>query len=109
MTVVAARNLIRWVLAAMGALFLAVKALDASEFRPLERAAQIRGSDLIAVEKVIALRSAWNPDGSLIVTDADIALDEVWEGEPASDRVTVRTLGGSVAGVAVERLAWRLP
>lgn len=74
----------------------------ASQFEAFDRASQVRESELILVGRVLSTRSEWTPNRSAIVTDAVVAIEEVWKGLPASDRVTVRTLAGTVDGVTLE-------
>ena len=74
----------------------------ASQFRAFNRAAQVRGSDLIALGHVVSVRSDWDEQHSAIHTDAEIAVDEAWKGDPSSDRIVVRSLGGRVGDVALE-------
>ncbi|MGH7822004.1 MAG: hypothetical protein ACREQ9_19755 [Candidatus Binatia bacterium] len=74
----------------------------ASQFKAFDREAQVKGSDLILVGHVLSTRSEWAPNRSAIYTDAEIAVDEVWKGLPASDRVVVRTVSGTVDGVTLE-------
>lgn len=75
---------------------------DASQFRAFNRDAQVRGSDLIALGRVVSVASDWDESHSAIHTDAEIAIDDVWKGEPTSDRIVVRSLGGRVGNVALE-------
>jgi len=75
---------------------------EASQFRAFGREAQVRGSDLIALGRVVSVGSDWDERHSAIHTDAEIALDDVWKGEPDSDRIVVRSLGGHVGNVALE-------
>ena len=81
---------------------LLVGAADASQFRTFGRDAQVRASDLIALGRVMSVRSDWDANHSAIHTDAEIALDEVWKGDPSSDRIVARTLGGAIGDVALE-------
>lgn len=81
---------------------LAASSSFATEFRAFTRAAQVAGSDLVLVGRVESVRSAWGVDRSAIYTDAEIAIEEVWKGMPAGDRITVRTLGGTVDGIRLE-------
>lgn len=74
---------------------------SATQFQAFDRDGQVRGSELIAVGRVVATASHWNEAHSAIVTDVDVALDEVWKGSPAGNRITVRTLGGAVDNVAL--------
>ena len=73
----------------------------ATEFRTFDRAVQVRGSEAIVTGKVLSVCSQWTDDRSAIVTDAEIAVDEVWKGT-VGDRLTVRTFGGKVGNVALE-------
>ena len=73
----------------------------ATEFRAFDRADQIRGSEVIVTGRILAVRSQWSADRSAIVTEADVAIDEVWKGT-VGDRLRVRTFGGRVGNVALE-------
>jgi len=81
---------------------LLASAAQASQFRAFGRDAQVRGSDLIAIGRVVSVRSDWDERHSAIHTDAEIAIDEVWKGDPQGDRIVVRSLGGRVGNVALE-------
>jgi len=98
------RTKARWLrrrLRIAGLLALVAGTAFATQFDSFDRAAQVRGSDLIVIGRVLAVRSDWNADHSAIVTDAELAIDEVWKGVP-TDRMSVRTFGGRVGNVAVE-------
>jgi len=81
---------------------LVVGTAQASQFRAFGRDAQVRGSDLIALGRVLSVHSDWDDRHSAIHTDAEIAVDEAWKGEPASDRIVVRSLGGRIGSLALE-------
>lgn len=75
---------------------------QATQFEAFDRSDQIREADVILTGHVLSNRSAWSEDRSVIHTDAEVRVDEVWKGLPDSDRVTVRVLGGTVDGMALE-------
>lgn len=83
-------------------LALTAAPVAASQFQAFDRTAQVAGSELIITGRVLAAWSDWTPDRSAVVTDVEIELDEVWKGIPLSDRIVVRTLGGTVDGVTLE-------
>ena len=91
-----------WLLNALAVAGLLVGTADASQFRKFGRDAQVQTSDLIVIGRVVSVSSDWDAQHSAIHTDAEIALDEVWKGNPASDRIVTRTLGGTVGDVALE-------
>ena len=91
-----------WVASVIALAVLVSGIAHASQFLAFGRDAQVRTSNLIALGRVVSMRSEWNDQRSGIYTDTEIALDEVWKGDPASDRVVVRTLGGRVGTVALE-------
>jgi len=98
------RTKARWLrrrLRAAGLLALVAGTAFASQFDSFDRAAQVRGSDLIVIGRVLSVHSDWTADHSAIVTDAELAVDEVWKGAP-TDRMSVRTFGGRVGNVALE-------
>jgi hypothetical protein len=74
---------------------------DATVLRAFDRAEQVHGSSLIATGRVLSVHSFWDAPGEMILTDAEIALDELWKGTASTRTVTVRTLGGSVDGIGV--------
>jgi hypothetical protein len=92
----------RSVLAALAAVAVFTAAAEASQFKAFARKGQVAASELIVVGRVTSVRSGWDSRRSAIHTDAEVAIDEVWKGSPASDRVVVRTLGGRVDDVALE-------
>ena len=81
---------------------LTVTSARATEFDAFDRAAQVRASDLIVTGRVLSVDAAWNRNHSAIVSTANIAIDEVWKGRTATDRLSVVTYGGSVDHVALE-------
>ena len=90
------------IVAALGFAGLLAASAQASQFRAFAREAQVKGSDLIALGRVVSVDSAWDAAHTAIHTDAEIALDETWKGSPASDHVIARSLGGHVDNVALE-------
>jgi hypothetical protein len=55
----------------------------------------------VVTAKVVEVRSAWDPQGRIILTDAILAVDESIVGL-TEDRLSVRTFGGEVEGFVVE-------
>jgi hypothetical protein len=82
-------------------LLLSVPA-PATEFKGFDRTAQVRASDVIVSGTIARTAARWSDDRSAIVTEAELTIDEVWKGFPESDRITVRTLGGTVDEVRLE-------
>ena len=74
----------------------------ASSFEKFARKDQVAASDLILTGKVVSVSAAWAPDHSGIQTESEIAIDDAWKGAPDSDRVTVRTPGGTVGTIALK-------
>ena len=88
--------------AILGVLVLAGTMAQASQFRRFDRAAQIEGSDVILVGRVADSRAHWSTDRSVILTDTEILVDDVWKGSVEGNRVVVQALGGSVDGIELE-------
>lgn len=83
------------------ALLIAVRG-EASQFMTFDREMQVSGCDLILTASVLSVSSSWSPEHSQIYSDAELAIDDVWKGAPESDRVVVRTLGGTVGSIGLE-------
>ena len=83
-------------------LSLSVSPATASEFEKFARKDQVAASDLIFIGRVVSVTSAWSADHSAIYTSSEITIDDVWKGAPESDRVSVRTPGGAVGGIAAK-------
>jgi hypothetical protein len=73
----------------------------ASEFGAFDRRGQIEAADAVVTGEVLGTHASWNAEGSAIITEAEVRVDEAWKGEP-SDRIDVRTLGGTVGTVRLE-------
>lgn len=71
----------------------------ATQFQAFDRREQVSESDAILVGRVLSVGSAWDDGATGIHTDAEVSIEEVWKGLPGSDRVTVRSPGGSVDDV----------
>lgn len=74
----------------------------AAGFRSFSRADQVHDSDLIVEGRVQSLVSYSNEPRSVIHTNAQVVVEDTWKGEPESNRITVRTLGGILDGIAME-------
>jgi len=83
-------------------LLMTATAAWGSQFRGFDRRTQVDGSDVIVVGRVGGSESHWNGDRSVILTETEIAVDDVWKGALADNRIIVRTLGGSVEGVELK-------
>lgn len=92
-------NRFKYVIAAMLALATAV---EASQFRGFDRRTQVEGSDVIVIGRVSNTHSHWNAERSVILTESEIAVDDVWKGSLSDNRIVVRTLGGSVEGIELK-------
>src|SRR6185295_17364258 len=91
----------RWMTTTLVAAVALASSAAATEFRTFDRADQVRGSEAIVTGRILSVRSQWSADRSAIVTEADVAIDEVWKGA-VGDRLSVRTFGGRVGNVALE-------
>jgi len=80
-------------------MIFAVATVDATQFEPFDRATQVRGSDVILLGRVAAVRSGWNDSRTAIFTETQIDVTEVWKGMPATDRVVVRVPGGNAGEI----------
>jgi hypothetical protein len=78
---------------------MAGSAAQASQFRKFDRAAQVEGSDAIVVGRVSDARTHWNDDHSVILTETEVLVDDVWKGTVEGNRIVVQTLGGAVDGI----------
>lgn len=76
-------------------------AVGASTFVAFDSRAMVGESEQIVQGKVVELRSFWNEDGRVIVTEATVEVTETLLGSGAS-RVTVRVPGGQVGDFRVE-------
>ena len=90
------------IFAVLGALLIAATAAHASQFRRFDRQAQVDGSDVILVGRVADAHARWSDDRSVILTETEVLVDDVWKGSIAGNRVVVQTLGGAVDGVELK-------
>jgi hypothetical protein len=56
----------------------------------------VAGNSAILVGEVLDAYSYWNQDGSFILTDVRVAVEDHLKGDPAPGEVTVTVMGGSV-------------
>ena len=89
-------------LAILGACLVAASVAHASQFRRFDREAQVVGSDVILIGRVSDTRSRWSDDRSVILTDNEVMVDDVWKGSVAGNRIVVETLGGAVDGIELK-------
>lgn len=69
----------------------------ASLFYALSQDELIARSDAVVVCRVLATHSFWNPEGTMVLTEARVHVDEsIFGNSPAE--VSVRTLGGEING-----------
>ena len=73
----------------------------ASTFVAMSGGELVKGSDAVVVGEVLYTYSYWNPEGTMVFTDAVIHVREAILGK-ASGLVSVRTPGGTVADYRVE-------
>lgn len=73
----------------------------ASTFIAMSDLELVAGSDAVVVGEVLYTYSYWNPEGTLIFTDAVLHVQESIVGQ-ASGLVAVRTPGGQIADFGVE-------
>lgn len=92
----------RRMLAVFGMLLVAGATAEASQVRRFDRASQVAGSDVILVGRVGAARARWSDDRSMILTETEVLVDDVWKGSVAGNRVVVETLGGAVDGIELK-------
>lgn len=89
-------------LALIASVLLASSLAQASQFRRFDRSTQVAGSDVILVGRVADSRAEWTDDRSVIFTDTEVVVDDVWKGVLPDNRVAVRTLGGAVDGIELK-------
>ena len=80
---------------------LMVAPAGASTFLAVSGGELVKGSDAVVVGEVLYTYSYWNPEGSMIFTDAVLHVQRSILGE-ASGLVSVRTPGGQVADYKIE-------
>lgn len=73
----------------------------ASTFLKMTQKDLVRDAAAVVKGQVIQVNSFWTPDGSIIVTEAMVKVDEALLGRPDSV-VVVKTFGGEVNGFYVE-------
>ncbi len=74
---------------------------SASTFLALSHQELAAEAGAVVEARVIAVRSFWNAERTVIVTEARLAVDDVVAGDAARDLV-VRTFGGTVAGYTIQ-------
>jgi hypothetical protein len=89
-------------LLSIGLLLLAVAVpLSASTFLRMTQRELVRDSAAVIQGQVLKVNSFWDPSGRVIVTEAQIQVEEKVFGN-APSVVVVRTFGGTVGGYTVE-------
>jgi hypothetical protein len=73
----------------------------ASTFLKMTQKDLVRDAAAVVKGQVIQVNSFWTPDGSIIVTEAMVKVDEAFLGRPDSV-IVVKTFGGEVNGFYVE-------
>lgn len=86
---------------AVACLLAAALPAAASTFVALDQAALIAGSSAVVEGRVLDVRSHWNDDRTLIVSEARILVGDLIAGE-SPNIVTVNTPGGEVGDYRVE-------
>ena len=86
------------IVAAVLLLAAAGSSVRASQFGPFTRESQVHTSDAVVVGRVVALDSYWTTNRDVILTDAEIVIEDIWKGSPPG-RILVQTLGGAVGDV----------
>lgn len=83
--------LLGMVVAASGSLYsqLSVRATDD----------MTRQADVVAVGRVVALKSEWNQDRTRIYTKVTLSVNEYLKGDGQGGQLTIMTLGGEVDGI----------
>lgn len=90
----------RWSVVCLLALVAALPAA-ASTFLAMSRGELIDGSAAVVQGEVLEVRSFWDAEGRVIVSEALIQVEEAVLGDPGS-QVRVKTWGGTVDGYTVE-------
>jgi hypothetical protein len=93
------RTSILWGLVALAAI-VAVPA-SASTFVAMDEHELVAASVAVVEGRVLEVHSFWNADGTAILTEATIQVNDVVAGR-AADVVTVRTFGGQVGDHVIE-------
>ncbi len=92
-----ARTLRAWTLLALVALALPA---SASTFLSLSRQELATQAGAVVEARVTGVRSFWNPERTVIVTEARLVVDDLVTGDAARELV-VKTFGGTVNGYTV--------
>ncbi|MGR8980773.1 MAG: hypothetical protein ACU84H_11885 [Gammaproteobacteria bacterium] len=74
---------------------------SASTFLAMSEQDLVRKSQFVVKGTVTEVNSSWNKDGSIIITEAAVDVDERWMGA-GPDKLTVQTFGGQVGDFIVE-------
>jgi hypothetical protein len=91
----------RWIALAAAAMLLAAVPAGASTFLAMSQEELVAQSDAVVVGKVLDVQSFWNREGTAILSEATIQVEEPIAGEAAS-LVVVRTFGGEVDGLRID-------
>ena len=92
------RRSVRWVSLA---LLVAAAPASASTFLHVSRGELTARAEAVVMGTVLEVESFWSDDGSIIVTEAKVLVEDVLMGETASVAL-VRTFGGTVNGFTIE-------
>lgn len=86
----------------LGIVFALAASLPASgsTFLPMSVGELTAASDVVVEGKVVRVDSSWNPEHTMIFTEAEVVVDHVHRGQ-AGHSVTVRTAGGTADGYTI--------
>lgn len=93
-----------WVIGAVGLLLAAVPA-TASTFLAMSQEELVAGSSAVVVGRVLQVSSFWNDEGTAIMTEAAVRVEETVVGDSPTV-VVVRTFGGEVGGLRIDALGF---
>lgn len=85
----------------VAAILLAAAPAGASTFLAMSQEELVAAADAVVVGRVLEVHSFWNDEGTAILTEAAIRVDETVRGESPTV-VLVRTFGGEVGGLRIE-------
>ena len=97
------KRLFSWVV--LAALVAAAGPASASMFVAMGQQELVRASEAVVVGEVIGVRAFWNDEGTAVLTEADLRVDEVLVGD-APFIVTVQTFGGTVGRLRIDALGF---
>jgi hypothetical protein len=80
---------------------------SASQFQPIALSELVAGSDAVVQLRVVSTTAAWEQNGRLLVTTAEVQVVRALRGPRVpGETFTIREVGGTVAGYTVDALGF---